>query len=71
MDDTEFLLKLGAKIRTIRKAKKISQIQLAANCNFDKASMSRLEAGHTNPTLRTLQKISNSLEVQLSEFFKE
>ena len=71
MSDTTFLVKLGKRIKAIRKEKKISQITLASHCNFEKANMSRIEAGRTNPTVLTLKKISGGLGVHIRELFKD
>jgi len=62
-------VKIGVKIKTIRLQKHMTQNQLATVCDFEKASMSRIESGQSNPTLRTLNKISNALEVPLVELF--
>jgi transcriptional regulator with XRE-family HTH domain len=59
------------KIKKIRAEKKMSQNELANLCNFEKASMSRIESGQTNTTLLTLRKISTALEVPISELLKE
>lgn len=37
--------------------------------NIDPTNISRIEAGRTNPTLLTLQRIANALEVNISELF--
>ncbi len=50
-----------------RESKGISQQNLAAVCNFEKANLSRIEAGRTNPTVSTLYKISQALETTISE----
>lgn len=71
MHESQLLTKVGAKIKKLRTAKKMSQNDLAISCNFEKASMSRIEAGKTNVTLLTLQKISNALEVNIVELMKE
>ena len=42
-------------------------VNLAAACNFEKANMSRIEAGRTNPTISTLYKISQELGISISE----
>ena len=65
------LLKLGARIKSLRTEKKISQYELAVLCGFEKANMSRLESGHSNPTVLTLYKISEALNIPVEEFFKE
>ena len=59
--------KIGSKIKSIRESKGISQQDLAAICNFEKGNLSRIEAGRTNPTVSTLYKISQALEVTLTE----
>lgn len=61
------LIKIGSRIRLLRDAKGLSQQDLAALCNFEKTNMSRLEAGRTNPTISTLYKISQALDVKLSD----
>jgi transcriptional regulator with XRE-family HTH domain len=70
MSDPKFLSNLGAKIKEIRRNKNITQNGLALKCEFEKASMSRIESGKTNVTVLTLRKISQALEVELSEFFR-
>ncbi len=59
--------KIGQRIRELRESKGISQQNLAAICNFEKANLSRIEAGRTNPTVSTLYKISQALEITISE----
>ena len=59
--------KIGQRIRILRESKGITQQDLAAACNFEKTNMSRIEAGRTNPTISTLYKISQALEISISE----
>jgi len=59
--------KIGQRIRELRESKGITQQDLAAVCNFEKANLSRIEAGRTNPTVSTLYKISQALEITISE----
>ncbi len=59
--------KIGQRIRFLRESKGITQQNLAAVCNFEKANLSRIEAGRTNPTISTLYKISQALEVKISD----
>jgi transcriptional regulator with XRE-family HTH domain len=69
MNNEKILTNIGDKIKKIRKEKKMTQYELAIRCEFEKASMSRLEAGKTNATILTLQKVSKALEVPLTELF--
>ncbi|AHW60660.1 Helix-turn-helix [Draconibacterium orientale] len=67
MNISQLQQKIGNRIRELRESKGVSQQNLAAICNFEKANLSRLEAGRTNPTISTLYKISEALEVSLSD----
>jgi transcriptional regulator with XRE-family HTH domain len=67
MDNSLFLIKLGENISKIRKEKGITQIELGHRCDFDRSNMRRIESGRTNPTILTLKKISEGLEVSLEE----
>ena len=71
MKQPDLLLKMGEKIRFIRMKKKMTQNDLAIECDFEKASMSRLESGRSNPTVRTLQKVCIALDVHITELFKD
>lgn len=65
MNKEELQIIIGSRIKLLRESKGVSQQDLAALCNFEKGNMSRLEAGRTNPTITTLYKISQALEVKI------
>jgi DNA-binding XRE family transcriptional regulator len=69
MNDMDLQIKIGEKIRTIRLQKKMTQNDLAIACDFEKASMSRIESGRANPTVRTLNRISKALEIKIGDLF--
>jgi transcriptional regulator with XRE-family HTH domain len=71
MNDPKFLISLGARIKELRLKKAMTQNELAIQCNFEKASMSRIESGKTNITVLTLRKISKALDAEIHEFFRE
>jgi len=71
MGEDKLLAKLGERIKAIRTGKSMTQNQLAMECDFEKASLSRIESGLSNPTIRTLNKISTALDVPLSDLFKD
>jgi transcriptional regulator with XRE-family HTH domain len=64
------LKKIGKKIQELREVQNLSQQDLAAKINYDKSNMSRLEAGRTNMTVITLEKVAKALEVDLIELFR-
>lgn len=61
--------KLGLKIKELRKRKGLTQEQLAELINMEQNSISVIESGRNFPTLGTLEKIAQILEVNLSDFF--
>lgn len=67
MKKEELQIIVGNKIKLLRESKGVSQQDLAAMCNFEKGNMSRLEAGRTNPTITTLYKISQALDVKITD----
>jgi transcriptional regulator with XRE-family HTH domain len=69
MSEPEFLMNLGARIKELRLTKSMTQNELAIQCNFEKASLSRIESGKTNITILTLNRISKALDVEMNEFF--
>ena len=65
MNKEELQKIIGSRIKQLRESKGVTQQDLAAMCNFEKGNMSRLEAGRTNPTITTLYKISQALNVKI------
>ena len=62
--------KLGGKLRKLCLKKNMSQEDLATALNVDRAYISNIENGRMNPTLSTLEKISNALGISSSELLK-
>lgn len=67
MEDRKVLGDLGHRIKLARLGKNLTQSALAELCKCEKAAMSRIESGHINLTILTLQKISKALEVPMSD----
>lgn len=61
--------KLGLKIKELRKRRGLTQEQLAELIDMEQNSISVIESGRNFPTLGTLEKIAQILEVNLSDFF--
>ena len=60
---------IGLKIKQLRLEKKLSQRGLANLCDMSNTYLSDIETGRTNPSLKTLQKQGESLEVNIRDFF--
>jgi transcriptional regulator with XRE-family HTH domain len=60
---------LGEKIREIRGASSLSQGDLEARTGLKRCYISRVERGYTVPSVGTLEKIANGLQIPLYRFF--
>ena len=58
--------KIAKNIKSIRKSKGLTVQELAYRCEIERSNLSRLEAGKTNMTIKTLCIICNALNVKLS-----
>lgn len=61
---------LGQNIQTVRKLKKMTQQELADAIGINLQSLSKIERGVNYPTLETLEKIMEVLEVTPNELLK-
>ncbi|MEI7638997.1 MAG: helix-turn-helix transcriptional regulator [Syntrophus sp. (in: bacteria)] len=60
---------IGLRIGDIRRKKGITQEYLAGKMDIDPKYLSSIERGKENPTLNTLIKLSQALDVDLGEIF--
>jgi transcriptional regulator with XRE-family HTH domain len=58
-------LDLGTRIRTAREGKNFSQGDLEQRTGMLRYYMSRVENGHTVPSIETLEKIARALDMKL------
>ncbi|WP_100402754.1 helix-turn-helix domain-containing protein [Bacillus sp. FJAT-42315] len=62
---------IGKNLADIRKKRGLSLDQTAELTGVSKAMLAQIEKGNTNPTVTTLWKIANGLNVSFSTFMKE
>jgi transcriptional regulator with XRE-family HTH domain len=62
---------IGERLRALRESKKLSQGHIEHKTGLLRCYVSRVENGHTVPSIETLNKWSGALEVSLSELFAE
>src|SRR5712691_7413416 len=62
---------IGDCIRALRVAKKLSQGDIEKRSGLKRAYISRVEHGHTVPSVATLEKLARALEVPLYQLFYE
>jgi transcriptional regulator with XRE-family HTH domain len=64
-------MNIGETIRNFRLQKGMSQGDIEKRTGLLRCYLSRVENGHTVPSLDTLAKIASSLEIPLGQFFAE
>ncbi len=67
MKEKELLAKIGTRIVELRTEKGMTQQEFAAELDYEKSNMSRLESGRVNPRISTLYKVAKVLNVTLSD----
>ncbi|MDR1502546.1 MAG: helix-turn-helix domain-containing protein [Prevotella sp.] len=65
MDKETLVKKVGLKIREIRESRDLSMMDLSDKLDIEYNNLIRIEKGRTNPTLGTLYKICQALDVKL------
>jgi transcriptional regulator with XRE-family HTH domain len=61
---------MGARIRKLRKARGMSQQDLANKARLSRVFITRLEAGQQDPSLSTINAIAKALDVLAAELMK-
>lgn len=64
------LIRLGLNIKKFREHKKLTQYMLAKEIIMDQSNLARIEKGESNPTAKTLIKISIVLDCDVRDFFE-
>ncbi|MCB9361693.1 MAG: helix-turn-helix transcriptional regulator [Flavobacteriales bacterium] len=70
IDSNKYLIFLGKRISDVRTSKEITQYRLAKNLMMEQSNLARIEKGETNPTIKTLLKICEVLDISLEELIK-
>ena len=56
---------LGASLAQARASRKMTQKDLADACGIDQSDISKIERGVANPSVSTLERLANALELKL------
>jgi transcriptional regulator with XRE-family HTH domain len=64
-------MEIGAKLRELRIAKKRSQGDIQNRTGLIRCYTSRVEHGHTVPSIETLEKYAHALEIRLYRLFTD
>jgi transcriptional regulator with XRE-family HTH domain len=61
---------IAKNIKRLRELKNLSQKEVAAASSVPQGQYSRIENGHVEPSVSTLEKLAKVFEVSIAEFFK-
>ncbi|BFU60319.1 MULTISPECIES: helix-turn-helix domain-containing protein [Rodentibacter] len=64
------LEKLGSKVRELRKQQGLSQEKFALKAEMDRTYLAGIEQGKRNPSIKSLEKIIQTLGVSFHTFFE-
>jgi transcriptional regulator with XRE-family HTH domain len=68
---TEAGLKVARQVKEIRKARRLSQRQLASRMQVPRTYISKIENGKAIPTLGSLERLAAALEVNVCQLVKD
>jgi transcriptional regulator with XRE-family HTH domain len=69
--NTEAGLQVAAQVRDIRKARHLSQRQLAGRMQVPRTYISKIENGKAIPTLGSLERLADALEVDVCQLVRD
>jgi transcriptional regulator with XRE-family HTH domain len=64
-------LQVAGQVREIRRARHLSQRQLAGRMQVPRTYISKIENGKAIPTLGSLERLANALEVEMSQLVRD
>lgn len=69
MEKSEILKLIGRRIKEMRESKGLSQVDVVGRMRgeIDPTNISRIESGRTNPTLLTLFRLAEALDIHPKE----
>jgi len=67
--NTVGLAEVGERIRSLRQKREMTLQQLSEQAGVSIGMLSQMERGRSSPTIRTLQRVADALEVPLNWFF--
>ena len=69
-ESTMITEQIGMRIREIRNMQGISQEKLAFKADLDRTYLAGVELGRRNPSVKSLEKILQALDISFEDFFK-
>lgn len=69
--EVDFKNVVGKQVKRLRSELGLTQDVLSERCGIYRTYLSRIEAGHANPTLLVLIALASTLGVHVSELFND
>jgi transcriptional regulator with XRE-family HTH domain len=60
---------LAERLKFIRETRKMTQAELAKNSDLTQATIANLESGRKSPSIETLEKLSEALDIHIATLF--
>ena len=70
MNYQDEILYISTRIKELRKERKLTVQELAYRCDMERSNLSRIEAGRTNLTVKTICSICNALSVNMRDVIR-
>lgn len=64
-------MSIGEKIKSLRKERKLTQVELSKIANISRSYLADIENDRYNPSIETLKSIANGLSVSLSDIISD
>jgi transcriptional regulator with XRE-family HTH domain len=68
--ESDIQVRMGLRIRELRKAKGLSQEDFAFECGLDRTYISGIERGRRNVSVRNIEIIASTLGITISDLFE-
>lgn len=65
------LKKFGQAVRRERRKKRLSQEEFAVIADLDRSYMGAIERGEQNPSLWTIARLANALDIAISDLMED
>ena len=62
-------IKIGIRLRELRKIEGLSQEKFSFECNLDRTYIASIEQGKRNVSIANIEKIAHALNISIKEFF--
>ena len=69
MTDGEILKKFGQRVAELRKERKLSQEELAAEAGLNRTHIGMIERAEKNVSILTIYKVAHGLNVDIKDLF--